>query len=120
MTHIHRLTRATALAAGLAALALPALAEPLFWSTQAKPVEETQKMRDQVLSGFPGGVDYQPSDEGPWQTRVEAERTAGTGTIAVLGGRPGDAGAWQAGDGGAEVYPLDAGHLSDGGEPQGA
>jgi multiple sugar transport system substrate-binding protein len=60
-------------------------AQVLFWSTQAKPVEETQKMRDQVLAGFEGGVDYQPSDDGPWLTRLQAELEAGTGTIGVLG-----------------------------------
>ena len=60
-------------------------AQVLFWSTQAKPVEETQKMRDQVLSGFEGGVDYQPQDDGPWLTRVQAELQAGSGTIGVLG-----------------------------------
>lgn len=77
-------------AAALALMAGPALAEPLFWSTQAKPVEESQKMREQVLAGFPGGVDYQPSDEGPWLTRLQAELQAGSGTIAVLGGLHGD------------------------------
>jgi len=74
----------------LALVANPAQAEVLFWSTQAKPVEETQKMREQVLAGFPGGVDYQPSDEGPWLTRLQAELQAGSGTIAVLGGLHGD------------------------------
>jgi len=73
-----------------ALMAAPALAEPLFWSTQAKPVEESQRMREQVLTGFPGGVDYQPSDEGPWLTRLQAELQAGSGTIAVLGGLHGD------------------------------
>lgn len=70
--------------------ATPALAEVLFWSTQAKPVEESQKMRDEVLAAFPGGVDYQPSDEGSWLTRLQAELQAGSGTIAVLGGLHGD------------------------------
>jgi multiple sugar transport system substrate-binding protein len=77
-------------AAALATSAGPVLGEALFWSTQAKPVEESQKMREQVLAGFPGGVDYQPSDEGPWLTRLQAELQAGTGTIAVLGGLHGD------------------------------
>jgi multiple sugar transport system substrate-binding protein len=77
-------------ALALAAMAAPAIAEPLFWSTQAKPIEESQKMRDDVLAGFAGGVDYQPSDEGPWLTRLQAELQAGTGTIAVLGGLHGD------------------------------
>lgn len=63
----------------------PAAAQVLFWSTQAKPVEETQKMRDEVLKGFEGGVDYQPSDDGPWLTRLQAELQAGTGTIGALG-----------------------------------
>ena len=61
-------------------------AQVLFWSTQAKPVEETQRMRDDVLAGFEGGVDYQPSDDGPWLTRIQAELQAGKGTIGVLGG----------------------------------
>ena len=60
-------------------------AQVLFWSTQAKPVEETQRMRDDVLAGFAGGVDYQPSDDGPWLTRLQAELEAGKGTIGVLG-----------------------------------
>lgn len=75
---------------GLALLATAAAAEPLFWSTQAKPIEETQAMRTQVLGSFPGGVDYQASDEGPWLTRMQAELQAGSGTIAVLGGLHGD------------------------------
>ena len=71
-------------------LAAPAQAQVLFWSTQAKPVEETQAMRDQVLAGFDGQVDYQPSDGGPWLTRLQAETEAGKGTIGVLGGLHGD------------------------------
>lgn len=82
--------RHTALATGLVLLAGPAMAEALFWSTQAQPVEESQKMREQVLSGFPGGVDYQPSDTGPWLTRIQAETQAGSGSIAMLGGLHGD------------------------------
>lgn len=83
-------TKALVTPALLALMAGPLAAEPLFWSTQAKPVEESQAMRDQVLSGFEGGVDYQASDEGPWLTRMDAEIQAGKGTIAVLGGLHGD------------------------------
>ena len=67
-----------------------AQADVLFWSTQAKPVEEAQAMREQVLSGFGGGVDYQPNDGGPWLTRVSAELEAGSGSIGVLGALHGD------------------------------
>lgn len=65
-------------------------AETLFWSTQAKPVEEAQAMREQVLGGFDGEVDYQPNDGGPWLTRLRAEIQAGSGSIAVLGALHGD------------------------------
>lgn len=82
--------RSGAAAAVLMLFAGPTLAEALFWSTQAKPVEESQAMREQVLAGFPGGVDYQGMDNGPWLTRLQAELQAGSGTIAVLGGLHGD------------------------------
>jgi multiple sugar transport system substrate-binding protein len=88
MKRTHTITALLALALPLAPAA--ASAEALFWSTQAKPVEETQAMREQVLAGFPGGVDYQGMDNGPWLTRIQAELQAGSGTIAVLGGLHGD------------------------------
>lgn len=77
---------------GLAILvsAVAAQADVLFWSTQAKPVEEAQAMRTQVLAGFGDGVDYQPNDGGPWLTRLNAELQAGSGAIGVLGGLHGD------------------------------
>jgi multiple sugar transport system substrate-binding protein len=75
---------AFALAAGAAE------AQVLFWSTQARPVEETQKMREQVLKGFEDGADYQVAEDGPWLTRIQAELQAGSGSIGVLGGLHGD------------------------------
>ena len=83
------LTKFTVLAA-TTAMASTLLAETLFWSTQAKPVEETQAMREKVLAGFDGEVDYQANDEGPWLTRLNAELEAGAGTIGVLGALHGD------------------------------
>lgn len=67
-----------------------AIAQVLFWSSQAAPVEETQKMREQVLKGFEGGVDFQPQEPGPFITRIEAEMAAGSGSIGVVGGLHGD------------------------------
>jgi multiple sugar transport system substrate-binding protein len=67
-----------------------AQAQVLFWSTQARPVEEAQKMREDVLKGFDGGADYQVAEDGPWFTRLQAELQAGSGTIGVLGGLHGD------------------------------
>jgi multiple sugar transport system substrate-binding protein len=65
-------------------------ADTLFWSTQARPAEEAQKMRNEVLTGAGQAVDYQPSEDGPWLTRLQAELSAGSGTIGVLGGLHGD------------------------------
>lgn len=77
-------------ASGLAILVstASAQAEVLFWSTQAKPVEEAQAMREQVLGDQ--DVDYQPNDGGPWLTRLNAELQAGYGSIGVLGALHGD------------------------------
>ncbi|MDB6178335.1 ABC transporter substrate-binding protein [Paracoccus sp. Z330] len=70
--------------------AVSAQAEVLFWSTQAQPVEETQKMRDEVVAGFEPGVDYQAPETGPWLTRAQAELSAGSGAVGILGGLHGD------------------------------
>ncbi len=67
-----------------------ASAEVLFWANQAKPVEEAQAMREKVLSGFEGDVDFQSSDSGPWLTRIQAEAAAGKGKIGLIGGLHGD------------------------------
>ena len=88
MKHCTKLSgAATGIALFLSATA--AQAEVLFWSTQAKPVEEAQAMREQVLSDA-GEVDYQPNDGGPWITRLNAELESGTGTIGLLGALHGD------------------------------
>jgi multiple sugar transport system substrate-binding protein len=83
-----------ALMVGLAAIvagAAPARAQQLlFWSTQAQPVEETKKMREQVLAGFGKPVNYLAQDPGPYATRIEAELKAGKGSIALLGGLHGE------------------------------
>ncbi len=81
-----RTALALVIAAPLATAPLAAKADVLFWSTQAAPVEETQAMREQVLSGFGEAVDYQASEAGPWLTRMQAEIEAGSGTIGLLGG----------------------------------
>jgi multiple sugar transport system substrate-binding protein len=86
----HRLI-AAALLASAGTLAGGAAAQGLlFWSTQANPVEEAQAMRDQVLAGFDGEVDYQSNQAGPFLTRIQAEAQAGEGTIAVIGTLHGD------------------------------
>lgn len=81
---------ALAAVAGLTAMVGVARADVLFWSTQAKPAQEAQMMREQVLSGAGVGVDFQANDGGPWLTRLHAELQAGGGEIGVLGALHGD------------------------------
>ena len=75
-----------------------AQADITFWSTQARPVEEAQAMRDSVLGGFDSTVDYQPNEDGPWLTRLQAELKAGSGSIGLLGGLHGSFSAMNADD----------------------
>ncbi len=87
------LTAAVAVAALILGVevASPAAADPiLFWSDQGTPVEEQQRIRDDVLSGFDGDVDFQPQDPGPYVTRIQAEAQAGKGSIDLIGGLHGD------------------------------
>lgn len=74
----------------LSAAASVASAEVVFWSTQARPAEEAQAMRDQVFAGSEEPVDFQPVEGGPWLTRLQAEIEAEKGTIGVLGALHGD------------------------------
>ena len=84
--------------AAMAMTAGSAQADILFWSTQAKPVEETQAMRELVLSGFGEEVDFQGNDNGPFLTRLQAELQAGDGSIGVLGALHGDFAAMDTAD----------------------
>ena len=74
----------------MVAMAGAAQADILFWSTQAKPAQESQAMREQVLAGAGMDVNYQGNDGGPWLTRLQAELQAGSGEIGVLGALHGD------------------------------
>ncbi|MGY6695817.1 MAG: ABC transporter substrate-binding protein [Roseinatronobacter sp.] len=100
------------LATASALISTSLAAETLFWSTQARPIEETQAMREQVLSGFDGAVSFEPSDEGPWRTRLDAELQAGSGRIGVLGALHGD--FTPLSDGLADLSAIDASAVAPG------
>ena len=87
---IHRSLNKLALGAILSATCGLASAEIVFYSTQARPLEEAQKMRDEVLSGFSGDVQFSPQEAGPFYTRIEAEQEAGEVTLGLLGALHGD------------------------------
>ncbi|WP_298631664.1 extracellular solute-binding protein [uncultured Thermus sp.] len=62
----------------------------VFLSTQLRPLEEAQKMRQVILKDFPGRVEFLPEDTGPFTDRVLAEFKAGRVSVSLLGGLHGD------------------------------
>ncbi len=70
----------------------PALAgaDILFMSTQLRPLEEAQKMREVILKDFPEAVEFVPEDTGPFLTRIKAEGETGKVTVGVIGALHGD------------------------------
>lgn len=95
MLRFGRLWTALAAVALAVALAVPALAgaagDPVvFLSTQLRPIEEAQKMREAVLGGYTGRVEFVPVEPVPFVDRVLAEQRAGKFAISLLGGVHGD------------------------------
>jgi hypothetical protein len=73
------------LCAGLAAIAEAAQTERLiFLSTQLRPIEEAQKMRNLVLKDFSREVDYITDLPQRFPMRIEAERQTGMHTTNVV------------------------------------
>ena len=81
----HSILKRLVLGVALSAVCAAASAEVVFYSTQARPLEEAQKMRDEVLAGFDGEVQFSPQEDGPFFTRIEAEQKAGEVTLGLLG-----------------------------------
>jgi multiple sugar transport system substrate-binding protein len=62
----------------------------IFLSTQLRPIQEAQKMRNLVLKDYPRKVDYITDLPQRFQMRVEAERQSGLRTIDVVGALHGE------------------------------
>jgi multiple sugar transport system substrate-binding protein len=62
----------------------------IFLSTQLRPIEEAQKMRNLILKGFPGEVDYITEQPQQFPVRIEAEQEGGTHAIDVVGALHGE------------------------------
>ncbi len=80
---------------GLAAAAMVGVsafsrADVLFMSTQLRPIEEAQKMREVILKDFPEAVEFVPEDTGPFLNRIKAEGETGKVTVGVIGALHGD------------------------------
>jgi multiple sugar transport system substrate-binding protein len=75
----------------LAGIAAPAWADDtVFLSTQLRPIEEAQKMRDVILKNFTGKVDYVPEQPAQLPIRIQAEQQGGTHTISLIGALHGE------------------------------
>ncbi len=62
----------------------------VFLSTQLRPVEEAQKMRQVILKDFPTRVEFIPEDNAPFTDRILAEVKAGKVSVSLMGGLHGD------------------------------
>ena len=89
----------------------------IFLSTQLRPIEEAQKMRNLILKDFSRAVDYTTEQPQQLPARVEAEQTGGTHTIDVVGALHGELEPLVRLD---ELVPLDdlAGKLTERGVPE--
>jgi multiple sugar transport system substrate-binding protein len=61
----------------------------IFLSTQLRPIEEGQKMRNLILKGFPQGVDYITEQPQQFPARIEADQ-GGAHAIDVVGALHGE------------------------------
>ena len=80
------------LLAGAAAflMAVPAQAQSVvFLSTQLRPIEEAQKVRDVLLKGGPA-TQFVTEEPARLNTRVEAEAQAGTRSFSLIGALHGE------------------------------
>jgi multiple sugar transport system substrate-binding protein len=79
-------------AAGLvSAIAYAAQTERLiFLSTQLRPIEEAQRMRNLILKGFPREVDYVTEEPQQFPMRIKAEQDSAAHTVDVVGALHGE------------------------------
>lgn len=107
-------------AALAAAARIPASAQSrdtVFLSTQLRPIEEAQKVRDVILRGAPGRVQYVTEEPPQLTVRMRAESQASARTVSLVGALHGELAPLAA----ADLDPIDdvAAKLADRGIPAG-
>lgn len=65
-------------------------AEVVFLSTQLRPIEEAQKMRDLILKGAPDQITYVTEEPAKLNIRVKAEMEAGKRSFSLIGALHGE------------------------------
>lgn len=95
----------SAAATALTAIGAPTRAqaqEVVFLSTQLRPIDEAQKMREVILRGFSAGrVNYVPEQPPQLTVRIRAEAEANRRTVSLIGALHG------------EIQPLAPANLLD-------
>src|SRR5215469_18127564 len=62
----------------------------IFLSTQLRPIDEAQKMRNLILKGYQGEVDYITAPPHQFPVRIKAEEQGGAPTVDVVGALDGE------------------------------
>jgi multiple sugar transport system substrate-binding protein len=89
----------------------------IFFSTQFKPIEEAEKMRQVILKDAPVQAEFIPEDAGPFNDRLISEQRGGRVTVSLVGGLHGDFAPFVQADQMEDLTPLMA-KLADRGFPQ--
>src|SRR5262252_9359384 len=105
------------LAAGLLSARHARSETVVFLSTQLRPIEEAQKVRNVILKDFPHQVDYVTEQPQQLPVRIKAEQQGGMHTIDAIGALHGELRPLASLD---ALTPLDdlAGRLKDRGIPE--
>jgi multiple sugar transport system substrate-binding protein len=81
--HVRHHLRRLVLALVAAPAATIALAQTTIVSTQLRPIEEAEKMRNVILKGSPDAVNFVPEDGNTYLTRMKAELGSAQGKVHV-------------------------------------
>jgi multiple sugar transport system substrate-binding protein len=84
--------RLVCIATALCGSALAALAQTTIVSTQLRPIEEAEKMRNVILKGAPDAVNFVPEDPNTYLTRMKAELGSAQGKVHATIGLDGELG----------------------------
>lgn len=65
-------------------------------SSQLVPTEEQEKMRNEILAGYGGSVEFIGAESGPFNDQIRAQGQAADGEISLIGGLDGEFSAFAA------------------------
>jgi multiple sugar transport system substrate-binding protein len=82
-------------------------------SSQLVPVEEGEKVRNEILADFEGEVEFIGAEAGPFNDQIRAQEQAGSGDISVVGGLHGEFSAFAADGFLADLSDIDVAGLNE-------